>query len=184
MRRSGKVLRAGRLRSFFALNTYEISIPALRDPDLAPPDRTGLVVSVLFEHRIAKIVQEMGWYAEFKTFCEDLVIGILDDTVYPGLRKSVIHRFSSTPLSVERIAGSSDGAITGWAFTNEVMPAENRLPRIAAATRTPLPHIHQAGQWNYSPSGMPIAILAGKLVADRAAKELKRGGGAGERSPR
>ena len=31
---------------------------------------------------------------------------------------------------------------------------------------------YQAGQWTYSPSGLPIAILTGKLAADQVTKEL------------
>ncbi len=164
----------GWLEFYFALTTYEISIPVLRDPSLAPPGRTGLVISSLFDFDVAHRAQEMGWYDDFKRLCETLIIGALAGSIYPWLRESIIDRFSSTPLSIARIAGTTDGAITGWAFTNAKMPAENRLPRIAAATRTPLPHVSQAGQCSYSPSGVPIAILTGKLAADRAIGKLKR----------
>ena len=68
----------------------------------------------------------------------------------------------------EAAKDATDGAITGWAFTNENMPAERRMLAIARAVRTPLPDVLQAGQWTYSPSGVPIAILTGKLAADAA----------------
>jgi hypothetical protein len=32
--------------------------------------------------------------------------------------------------------------------------------------------VYQAGQWTYSPSGVPISILTGKLAADKAIKDL------------
>jgi len=32
----------------------------------------------------------------------------------------------------------------------------------------------QAGQWTYSPSGLPIALITGKLAANQAIKELKK----------
>jgi hypothetical protein len=44
--------------------------------------------------------------------------------------------------------------------------------RIASSVRTIIPHVLQAGQWTYSPSGFPISLLTGKLAADRAIKEL------------
>jgi phytoene dehydrogenase-like protein len=86
----------------------------------------------------------------------------------------VLDHFSATPLTVEKRTGSTDGAITGWAFTNDPMPAESRLIKIANAVNTPLPDIHQAGQWTYSPSGFPVALITGKLAADKIDKRLKR----------
>jgi phytoene dehydrogenase-like protein len=86
----------------------------------------------------------------------------------------VLFHVCATPLSVARIAGTTDGAITGWAFTNESVPAERRMTRIARAVSTPIPHVSQAGQWTFTPAGFPIAILTGKVAADRAIKALRR----------
>jgi hypothetical protein len=72
-----------------------------------------------------------------------------------------------------------DGAITGWAFTNESVPAERTVTRIARAVSTPIPHVSQAGQWTFTPAGFPIAILTGKAAADRVIKALKRRRGFG-----
>lgn len=160
------------LESYLAMTTYEISIPVLRDPSLAPPRKTGLVVSSLFDFDVADAARAAGWYEDFKHLCERLIIRILGDSIYPWIGESIIDRFSSTPLSIARIAGTTDGAITGWAFTNSEMPAESRLSRIASAVHTPLPHVSQAGQWTYSPSGVPIALLTGRLASDKAIKHL------------
>jgi phytoene dehydrogenase-like protein len=162
------------LENFFALTTYEISIPVLRDAALAPTGKTGLIVSVLFDYGLTKHIQETGWYDEFKSFAETCIIRTLDLTVYPGIQKAILHKFSSSPLTMQRLTGNSDGAITGWAFTNQPMPAESRLPKIFSATQTPIPGILQAGQWTYSPSGLPISILTGKLAADRAIKDFSK----------
>jgi phytoene dehydrogenase-like protein len=162
------------LTRFFSLTTYEVSCPVLRDRELAPPGKTGLIVSVLFEYELAKRVEEMGWYEEFKSLCETRMIDTLDHSIFPGIRAAVTHQFSSTPLTIERATGNTDGAITGWSFANDPMPAEHRLPKVFSASRTPIPTIVQAGQWTYSPSGLPISILTGKLAADRVAKGLKR----------
>ena len=37
---------------------------------------------------------------------------------------------------------------------------------------TPIPNTYQAGAWTFSPSGLPISILTGKLAADRVNKAL------------
>ena len=162
----------GWLRRFFALTTYEISIPALRDRSLAPEGKSGLVISVLFDYHLTRAIQEEGWYEEFKTLCEECILDTLVGSIYPGLRQAIEQRFSATPLTMERHAGNTHGAITGWAFTNQPMPAESRLPKIMNAIHTPVPGVYQAGQWTYSPSGLPISILTGKLAADRVNREM------------
>ena len=162
------------LKEFFALTTYEISCPVMRDDSLAPPGKTGLVISVLFDYRFTKYIHEMGWYEEFKSLCEDCILNTLDTSIYPGIKDAILQRFSSTPLTMEKYAGSTDGAIVGWAYSNRPMPAESRLPKILNAIKTPIPDVLQAGQWTYSPAGLPIAILTGKLAADNVMKELSK----------
>ncbi len=159
------------LKRFLELTTYEISLPALRDRSLAPAGQTGLVISTLFDYSLTKHIEALGWYDEFKTLAAEHMLGVLDASIYPGLKAATIASLTSTPLTLERIAGNSDGAITGWAFTNDVMPAVRSLPGVATSVLTPIPGVYQAGQWTYSPSGLPISILTGKLAADRVLKE-------------
>jgi phytoene dehydrogenase-like protein len=160
------------LSKFFTLTTYEIAIPVLRDPAMAPEGQTGLVISMLFDYGLVKYILESGWYEEFKTYAEAQIIRTLTTHVYPGLSEKILFQFSSTPLTIESISGNTEGAITGWAFTNDPIPAEDGLPKIFSASATPIPDVYQAGQWTYSPSGLPISILTGKLSADRAIKAL------------
>lgn len=160
------------LRRFLDYTTYEITIPALRDSTLAPEGKTGLVISTLFDYSLTRHIEALGWYDEFKQLVADHMIRVLDASIYPGLKAASSASLTSTPLTLERIAGNAEGAITGWAFTNDVMPAVHSLPSVARSVLTPIPHTYQAGQWTYSPSGLPIAILTGKLAADRVIKDL------------
>jgi phytoene dehydrogenase-like protein len=162
------------LARYFALTTYEISIPVLRDSSLAPEGKTGLIISVLFDYQLTKYIYDQGWEEPFRTYAADLMIKTLDQTIYPGLERAGLDRFTSTPITVQRLTGSTDGAITGWAFTNHPMPAESRLVRIANAVNTPLPDVYQAGQWTYSPSGLPVSLITGKLAADKINSRLKK----------
>ena len=50
----------------------------------------------------------------------------------------------------------------------------NIPPCILNIVRTPIPGILQAGQWAFSPSGLPTSILTGKLAADEVVKALKK----------
>ena len=162
------------VREFFQLNTYEISIPVMRDEQLAPKGKTGLIISTLIDYSLVKHIEEQGWYDTFKAVCQDAMIESLNSSVYPKLAEHVIDGFVSTPLTLEKRTGNTDGAITGWAFTNDNIPAVSSMPRIAKSIKTPIPHVVQAGQWTFSPSGLPISILTGKLAADFIAKKLRR----------
>lgn len=160
------------LGRFLEHTTYEISCPVLRDNSLAPEGKTGLIISTLFDYSLTKHIETMGWYDEFKQRMADRMIQVLDASIYPGLKAAVIDSFTSTPLTLARISGNSEGAITGWAFTNDFIPAVNSLTKVSSAVLTPIPHTYQAGQWTYSPAGMPMSILTGKLAADRILKDL------------
>ncbi len=167
-----KQLISAWLKRFLELNTFEISCPVLRDDRLAPVGKTGLIVSTLFDYSLAKHIQAMGWYDEFREWMTIGMIDGLDSSIYPGLKAAVIDSFTSTPLTIEKITGNSDGAITGWAFTNDFIPAVHQLIKVASAVLTPIPNTYQAGQWTYSPSGLPISVMTGKLAADRVLKDL------------
>ncbi|MDP3450094.1 MAG: hypothetical protein Q8R87_05905, partial [Anaerolineaceae bacterium] len=161
------------LKDYLALTTYEISIPVMRDATMAPPGKTGLIVSTLFDYKLTKRIQEQGWYEEFKVYVEALIVKNLDVSIYPGIMGAIKQQFSSTPLTMAKTSGNTDGAIVGWGFTNKPVPAESRIPKILKSIQTPIPDVFQAGQWTYSPAGMPISILTGKIAADQVIKELK-----------
>jgi phytoene dehydrogenase-like protein len=154
------------LDKFLTLNTYEISVPALKDPDLAPEGKTGLIVSILADYDLFKMIAEAGWYEEFITEFEERIIKVLADSVYPVLKDKVTARFSFSPLSYEKRVGTSEGAITGWSF-REPVPVINKIMAANRAVVTPIPSIFQAGQWTYSPAGVPMSVLTGKLAARR-----------------
>ena len=151
------------------LNTYEISIPALRDPKLAPEGKTGLIVNFFFEYDLIMKVKKAGWYNEFKSAVENRILDTLETSIYPGIKEATLFRFSYTPLSIENHNGSSEGAITGWSY-EESVPVVNNLIKIPKSVKTPIPNVLQAGQWVYSPAGIPTAILSGKYAAEALIK--------------
>ena len=154
------------LDRFIDLNTFEISIPGLKDPDLVPEGKTGLIVSILAEYDLFKKIADAGWYKEFITEMEDRIIKVLAGSVYPMLKDKIIGRFSFSPLSYANRVGSSEGAITGWSF-QEPIPVIHKIQAANSAVVTPIPSIFQAGQWTYSPAGVPMSILTGRLAAKR-----------------
>lgn len=163
------------LDSFCRLNTYEVSIPALRDPALAPEGQTGIMISCLFDYSIAEKIERAGWYDTFKETLENRVIEIFSQTIYQGLADDILFKFSSTPLTLNKVSGSSEGAIIGWSFETDI-PVVDKLKDIPKSVLTPIPGVLQAGQWAYSPSGVPIAMLTGWYAAQRIIKQSKRQG--------
>lgn len=162
------------LGQYFSYTTYEISCPAMRDASLAPVGKTALLVSTLFDYPLAKYIEEAGWYPEFKVFCEDTILSVLCASLYPGMEEKILQKFSSTPLTIENLTGNSEGAITGWAFTKESLPVVHQMKHIIKSVRTPLTNVLQAGQWTFSPSGLPISVLTGKLASDSAIKAVNK----------
>ncbi|MGC9344612.1 MAG: phytoene desaturase family protein, partial [Bacteroidales bacterium] len=160
------------LDKFTRLNTYEISIPGLKDPELVPKGKTSLIISFLAEYDLFKKVQDSGWYEEFIRELEDRIINVITDSVYPMLKDKIIARFSFSPLSIEKRVGSSEGAITGWSFQQPV-PVVNKIQISDRSVFTPVLNIFQAGQWAYSPAGVPMSILTGKLAANKVLKTKK-----------
>jgi phytoene dehydrogenase-like protein len=160
------------LDKFTGLNTYEISIPGLIDSEMVPEGKTGIIISFLAEYDLFSKIQKAGWLDEFIPELENSVLSVISDSVYPMLKDKIIERFSFTPLSIENRVGSSEGAITGWSF-QKYMPVINRIQISDRSVLTPVPSIYQAGQWAYSPAGVPMSILTGKLAADKVLKKMK-----------
>ena len=154
--------------------TYEISCPALRDVSLAPEGKTGVIISTLMDYRLVKHISDTGSYNQFKAYCTEKIIDVLEAILFPGITEKVEFALCATPLTVERETGNAHGAITGWAFSNDKLPAENRFRKIKNSIKTPIEDVYQCGQWAFSPSGLPVSILTGKLAADAIRKTLKR----------
>ena len=154
--------------------TYEISIPALRDTSLAPENKTGLVVSTLFDYDLSLYLRDSGEYEALKARATETILRVLNDSALPGLSTRVERVLCSTPLTVERETASRHGAITGWAHTNHPMPAVHHFASIKKAIRTPIRDVLQCGMWTFSPAGLPVSLITGKLAADEAAHRLRK----------
>lgn len=162
------------VREYLAKTTYEISCPALRDPSLAPEGKMGVIVSTLFDYTLVRTFDEAGEYEWLKDFCVASILKTLDSSIFPGIQDQCLFVSCATPLTLERETGNAQGAITGWAFTGGPLPSESRFIKIAQSSKTPIPDVCQCGQWTFSPSGLPVSILTGKMASDDVIRSLKR----------
>jgi phytoene dehydrogenase-like protein len=160
------------LDRFCSLNTYEVSVPVLRDTTLAPEGQTGIMISCLFDYGVIEKVEKAGWYDKFKDAMEDRIIKTFSQTIFKNFDEDILFKFSATPLTINKMSGSSEGAITGWSFETEV-PVESELKDLPKSVITPIPGVVQAGQWAYSPAGVPIAMITGWYATQKIIKHSK-----------
>ena len=161
------------VKGYLENTTFEISMPAVRNEKLAPKGKTGLIVSVLMSFDLVKHIKTLGFYDLYKTEVESIMVDILSNSIFPKLKKNTIETFSSSPLTILSRTNNLDGAITGWAFTNNIIPTVTSMLGVSKSVNTYIPNVYQAGQWSYSPAGLPISILTGKLAANKISKSLK-----------
>lgn len=155
------------LDKFTELNTYEISIPGLKNSSFVPKGKTGIIISFLTEFDLYKKLQESGWYEEFRKELEKRIVNVITNSIYPMLKNKIMDSFSFTPISIQNRVASSEGSIFGWSF-QESIPVPNRIQDAQKSVITSIPSIFKAGQWTYSPAGVPMSILTGKLAANKA----------------
>ena len=160
------------LDNFTKLNTYEISIPGLKNESFVPEGKTGIIVSFLIEYDLFSKLKQVGWYEEFVQELEMRIVNVLSNSIYPMLKEKLMNCFSFTPLSIQNRVASSEGAIVGWSF-RESVPVPNKIQDAQKSVVTAIPTIFKAGQWTYSPAGVPMSILTGKLAADKVCKSKK-----------
>lgn len=156
------------------LNTFEISIPTLRDASLSPENESTLIISTLFDYHLTKHIADLGWYEDFKEHVTRVITEIFSrkiSNLHSLVKKSLI----ASPLTIVGRTNNHEGSVTGWSFANKPFPAVFEFLKVSQAVKTPIPHVTQAGQWTFNPAGVPVAVLTGKLAADDVEKKLSKG---------
>ena len=155
---------------YFARVPQEISIPCLHRPHLAPPGKTGLVVSAMTSWRYGG-----GWegtpahYAALKERSAYQMVASLERLI-PGLTDRIEFSFAATPRTVATRTANSEGAIMGWSYRRGRGLARGSLLKMRDTVLTPVPGLLTAGHWSFSPGGLPIAALTGRLAAEHILK--------------
>ncbi|MEJ5274029.1 MAG: NAD(P)/FAD-dependent oxidoreductase, partial [Spirochaetota bacterium] len=152
------------LNDFISLNTFEVSIPNLRNPKLAPDGKTGVIISFLSDFELFERIKKEGWYEEIKEKIEDKVIEVFSNSIFPFLKDKLIFKFSASPMTIFEMVDSSEGSIVGWSFENKI-PTVDKMIKMNDSVKTSIPNIFKAGKWAYSPAGGPTGIMTGRLAA-------------------
>lgn len=162
------------VKDYLAYNTFEISIPSLRDRSLSPESKSALIVSTLFDYALTQHIHTLGYYEAFTKLVANEMIRILDEGLWPDLSENVESTIVASPKTIFDRTYATQGSVTGWSFENKPFPAEFRFLSISRSVITPIDSIKQAGQFTFNPAGIPIAVLTGKLAADTVHKDLMK----------
>ncbi|MBP8612570.1 MAG: NAD(P)/FAD-dependent oxidoreductase [Candidatus Atribacteria bacterium] len=154
--------------NFMENTTYEISVPAARNPSLCDNGGSGVVVSTLMDYEIFREVRDRS-DEEYKELKEEFANRLLSalKPLFPELEDSVEYLETATPLTLEERSGNSGGAISGWAMPPQSTPVSGDVKNVNQAILTPFKDIYQTGHWVMSPSGAPTAVLTAKLLAHK-----------------
>jgi phytoene dehydrogenase-like protein len=120
------------------------------------------MISCLFDYEITKKVENAGWYDEFKERVENRIIDLFSKSIYPGLKDDILSRLSATPVTINKVSGSSEGAITGGLL--------KRSPRDLQTDRCGKIRAHASAQCL---SGGSVGLRSGR-GADRHVNGLAR----------
>lgn len=126
-------------------------------PSMAPRDCMTLMLMAKAAYNYAK---------DWRVCKEREMERIIDkaDAAVPGIRGSIAHAGSATPLTLERYTGNSGGAAFGW----EQIPGNPRTP-----VSTPVAGLYNAGHWTYPGGGIESVTATGIVAAELAARYVR-----------
>jgi phytoene dehydrogenase-like protein len=160
---------------YFHYAAVEISIPCLRDPSLAPPGRTGVILSSL-----SFMDYREGWdrlsETEYRRRKQETAAALIRSVsrLMPQLDRHLLFTQSASPRTMQAYTLNHGGAFTGWSYRSSYMPSETSFFAMESSIRTSRPGVFRAGHWTFSPSGAPVAMMTGRLAAKAAARALQR----------
>jgi phytoene dehydrogenase-like protein len=154
---------------FFSRTPVEMSIPCLNNPALAPPGKSGIIISALaksgFSHdwETQEGKPTPAYYA-LKEKVADQLINIAQKVI-PGLEEHILFREITTPHSYSRYTLNSGGSICGWTYDRNTTFHRKGTSGMGTSMLTPIRNLLQAGHWTVYPGGAPVCILSGRMAA-------------------
>lgn len=88
----------------------------------------------------------------------DFMSDTLERFIYPVIKSKLLFMLPASPLSLIKRFICSYGAITGWSLEDKP-PVAPSLTTVFSSIHSCIPHVPKAGQWKYSPTGLPFTIL-------------------------
>ncbi len=156
---------------FFERTPVEISIPCLNNPALAPPGKSGVIVSALAKYEFADnwATTDQGGatpaYHALKERVGDQLVKMASRIV-PGLDGHILFRVVATPRTYRHYTLNSGGSICGWTYDRQTTFHRKGTGGMQKSILTPVEGLLQVGHWTVYPGGAPVSILSARLAAD------------------
>lgn len=172
----------------------EVTAHGIRDPSLAPPGRSALVVQAFTRHD-----WQGGWrtgltgdparegarppprpaaYPALKRQVAAELIEKLEGLV-PGIAARIVHLDVGAPPSAVRFTRNAFGGSCGFELNLRSFPFSSPLAHV----ETPIANFHAAGHFTVWPGAVPTAALSGRIAALRAHERLSRRGARARAAP-
>lgn len=144
------------------LNGYS---PSLMNEELAPKGKSSLMISCMVPFRWMN-----NWgggdrkvYKELKEKAKTVLIKRFSSIV-PGIEKHIEFEDSATPLTYERYTGNSDGASSAWSWNPKKWFYSNAG---TTTVDTPVKNLYVSSCWAYEFGGIPTAVKAAYMCAEK-----------------
>jgi phytoene dehydrogenase-like protein len=164
---------------FFSHTPVEMSIPVLNNPALAPPGKSGIIISALAKSGFSRDWETQAGkttpaYYALKEKVADQLISIAQKVI-PNLNKHILFRQIATPCTYSRYSLNSDGSICGWTYDRSTTFHRKGTAGMRTSMLTPIHNLLQAGHWTVYPGGAPVSILSARLAANYIERHSKKG---------
>lgn len=151
-------------------NTWlEITSPSIDNPELAPPQKSSIILQTFTSFKWMKYWGTGGNLGERPEQYRVLKNKVIEDMVetagrvIPDLKNRIEYRDAGTPLTTIRFTMNSEGASAGWTYD----PERSFLRKKLYSFETPIKNLFCAGHYTIWPGGVPSAALSGKIVAGK-----------------
>jgi prolycopene isomerase len=142
---------------------YEICIPSLVDPDLAPDGKYALSIGcpISYDFKGSWQTKEGERGEEYRKLKNEVAEKLIKNAerVMPGLSEHIVLKEAATPLTFERFTSNYKGAALGWAQLVG-QSGKNRLQ-----PKSPIKGLYLTGHWTTPGGGTLSVAFSGKNTA-------------------
>lgn len=142
---------------------FYLLVPSKVNPSHAPGGRSTLCLSLKAPYEFQE-----GWNQKVVDRLSRYLIERAS-TIIPDLKKRVLIKIETTPLTIKRWTGNHDGAAYGWAQT----PGQSGIHRLPRTT--PIPNLFLTGHWTSPGGGIAAVVASGELTAEVIWSRFERG---------
>lgn len=142
---------------------FYLLVPSKVNPSHAPGGKSTLCLSLKAPYEFQE-----GWNQRGVNRLSQYLIERAS-TIIPDLKKRILVKIETTPMTIERWTGNDGGAAYGWAQ----IPSQSGIHRLPRTT--PIPNLFLTGHWTSPGGGIAAVVTSGELTAEVIWSRFERG---------